>query len=135
MYYFIGVWLLSRAVLVSAASSSDRHTWPHCLRENGQPTRGPYQTSHSPDSGLTLSPWPALDAPRLQAPPAPASSLSLPRTLPTCSLFPPEKSVSVLEDRSQTVLSARLAGGPHHRRGGLFNSLPGCSQASDLALC
>ncbi|MXQ89098.1 hypothetical protein E5288_WYG007829 [Bos mutus] len=37
------------------------------------------------------------------------------RMLPTCSLFPPEKSVSVLEDRSQTVLSARLAGSPHHR--------------------
>lgn len=133
MYYFIGVWLLFRAVLVSAASASDRHIWPHCL-QNGQPTRGPYETSRSPDSGLTLSPPPALDAPRLQAPPAPASSLSLPRTLRTCSLFPPEKSVSVLEDRSQTVLSARLAGRPHHRWGGLFSSLPGCRQASDLVL-
>lgn len=74
-----GVWLLFRAVLASAPSASDLRSWPHCLRENGQPTRGPYQTSRSPDSpdsGLTLSPQLTLDAPRLQAPPAPASSLS-----------------------------------------------------------
>lgn len=37
MYYFFGVWLPLSVLVVSAATASDHRTWPHCLREQGQP--------------------------------------------------------------------------------------------------
>lgn len=109
-----------RAVLVSALPASDLRSWPHCLQENGHPTRGLASEPQPrvPRFGLTLSP-------RLTSmPKAPASSCSgfltfflFPECSPLAPSFLLKSPWQSLRTRSQAVLSARWRSGPHHRGG------------------